>query len=443
MKKETARDMWTRLLKLVNGGCMSASLTNPGIVFTQQVKRGLYDDLPDAEYHALLHDFDQMAHGIWGVDNAELSASDALINAISATNISEKDMEAIIDILAESSSHTFYATKPETRNRTAPDDVCGADGWTPREIYDALSEKIRGQDDAVKAAAMVMFNTLNKRRCNAIFHGPTGSGKTEIWRQLGYLFKDSVRIADASQLIAEGWRGGVHLSDILFTLTPRQIEKGVVLVLDECDKIVCEPAVGGGGTDYNLLVQNNLLTLMDGGTLEFTSTEGRKAFSVDCSRISVVMTGCFERLNELKKLSEKPRLGFSSESRGTGPDASGDGISAEDLIRAGMRREVAGRVSKIAKVNPLTIEDFARIGQQEVERLAEQIRREINIDPGALVMLARIAEKKGLGARWMKQTLQNILDGLIFDDPDAETYRLEYEPPDADERRQAAAYAVA
>lgn len=315
---------------------------------------------------------------------------------------------------------------------------------TPKEIYNAISAKIHGQSEAVKAAAITMYNTLNGRRSNVIFYGPTGSGKTEIWRQMQRLHPESVRIADASQLIAEGWRGGVHLSDILYTLTPQQIKHGAVLVLDESDKILCEQAIGGAGTDYNLLVQNNLLTLMDGGTLEFSAADGHKAFTVDCSHISVVITGVFERLSELKKLSAKPRLGFVScgVDSGTISGVSDGELTAADLIKAGMRRELAGRISRIARVNPLTAADMLAIARQEVKRLGKQIRREVSANPDALVSLSEMADKKGLGARWLKSQLGLLLDEQLFADPNAPCYHLEMAVLGADERHEAAEYAA-
>ncbi len=51
-------------------------------------------------------------------------------------------------------------------------------------------------------------------------------------------------------------------------------------------------------------------------------------------------------------------------------------------------------------------------------------------------MLARIALHKGLGARWMKSKIGTMIDDMIYDDPDAQHYVIEYEPPDADARRQ-------
>lgn len=44
---------------------------------------------------------------------------------------------------------------------------------------------------------------------------------------------------------------------------------------------------------------------------------------------------------------------------------------------------------------------------------------------------------KRSGARWVKFRIGQIIDEIIYEDPTAPEYVAEYEPPDADERRQA------
>lgn len=72
---------------------------------------------------------------------------------------------------------------------------------------------------------MTVYHTLRGTRCTAVFAGPSGCGKSEIWRKMARLYPGLVRMIDFS--------------------------RGLVLVLDEADKILCESAMGVGGTDYN------------------------------------------------------------------------------------------------------------------------------------------------------------------------------------------------
>ncbi len=101
-----------------------------------------------------------------------------------------------------------------------------------------------------------------------------------------------------------------------------------------------------------------------------------------------------------------------------------------------MRAELAGRVNRIVCMDPLTVQDLVRIGQDEANRLSLLLDRPVDIVPDALIMLARIAMRKGLGARWLRSKIGEMIDDMIYDDPDAPHYVIEYEPPDADARRQ-------
>ena len=146
------------------------------------------------------------------------------------------------------------------------------------------------------------------------------------------------------------------------------------------------------------------------------------------------MLGAFSRLRERKAIGQK-HIGF-----GTAPVPAGDKqteeITVDDLIEYGMRAELAGRINRIICMDSLTIQDLIRIGKDEADHLSLLLDRPVDIAPDALIMLARIALHKGLGARWMKFKIGTMIDDMIYDNPDAQHYVIEYEPPDADKHRQ-------
>ena len=137
------------------------------------------------------------------------------------------------------------------------------DSPTGKEIRDAISLSVMNQPEAAKAAALIMYNHLSGRRTNAVFCGPSGCGKSEIWRCLSKEYPGMIRLMDFSRFAADGWNGSLHLRDIFDSIDPDSIRRhGLVVVLDEADKIVCEHAVGSGGTDHNMLLQNNLAIVL-------------------------------------------------------------------------------------------------------------------------------------------------------------------------------------
>ena len=126
-----------------------------------------------------------------------------------------KDMFCETENLMESETDSIYAT--------------------PQAIYDYLDSHIWKQDEAKKAAAMLMWKAQNKIKENVMFVGPSGCGKTKIWRCLQKIFPNQIVITDASNITSDGWKGdkkwGTLLNDPIFRKNSH-----TVLVLDEADK---------------------------------------------------------------------------------------------------------------------------------------------------------------------------------------------------------------
>src|SRR5699024_1240487 len=112
-------------------------------------------------------------------------------------------------------------------------------------------------------------------------------------------------------------------------------------------------------------------------------------------------------------------IGFGTATAPAG-DIQAEAITVDDLIEYGMRAELAGRINRIVCMDPLTVQDLVRIGQDESNRLALLLDQPVDIVTNALIMLERIALHKGLGDRWMKSKIGTMIDDMIYDDPDAQ-----------------------
>lgn len=77
------------------------------------------------------------------------------------------------------------------------------------------------------------------------------------------------------------------------------------------------------------------------------------------------------------------------------------------------------------------------VGLDETERLSQELGRPIDVDRSALVMLARIAMRQPDGEDYMRSHVRILVEDMVRRFPDRPAYKYEYEPPDADERRQA------
>ena len=430
MRRETAFDFWKRYLHLVHNGRGTMNVENPLCEFALQVHAGEYNALSDEEYAEILKDYKQF-NAIWKEMN-QRPAGDVLLEALRMTQIDDDSIDHIAGVLARHSEHSDYLQQAKAVGQkaspaseawdTGQGESDGADDLlSPREIYESLCGRIRGQEDAKKAASLLLFNHLQGRRSSAVFCGPSGCGKSEIWRYLSKEYPGLIRIMDASRLSADGWRGSLHLRDIFSDIPAEALEAhGLIVVLDEADKICCESAVGASGTNYNLLIQNNLLKMLDGDVIEFGEEDKKPAFSVDCSRVSIVLLGAFETL--LQKKSHGGGIGFGAAPR-VECDYGNTELTYSDMIGAGMRREIAGRINRIVSLRPLSVSDYREILTGPVlNDLQSAGQYTITIENAAADFLSAQAAASGLGVRWMRSQIMNAIDDLIFNDPHAGHY---------------------
>ncbi len=296
------------------------------------------------------------------------------------------------------------------------------DYWSPKEIEEYLHGDggVIGQEAACRAAAIITYNHFEGRPSVNLFHGKTGCGKTFIWEQLKRDLGPRIVIVDGSSLTAEGWKGGNKLSSVFRSMKPDDREKSII-VFDEFDKVL-EPQYGANGTNYSDIVTNQLLCLCNHGKLFFGAEERQESISVDCSMVSVVFLGCFDRLR--RSIQQRSvGIGFNACSRvEEHPE-----ITLEDIIESGLRRELAGRITRVVQMDDPTIDDFIRIGNAEIARQELLLNKKVICDPSIIITLSRMALGSELGARFVKNKLQCLIDDCIYDDPDAEQYEICYE----------------
>lgn len=418
MKFATATDLCALCTDHIMADGTGYYIENPADLFTNDAKDGKYDDMPDVAYNALVSETDELA-GLWD-NQPRRTVGDILLNILDRSPM-DRDQAGRLGVLLAG-----MLTKPTSGKGGGPQSALGPvlkksfEVRTPKEIRNFVARHVIGQPEAVKAAALIMWHQLSGRRTNAVFCGPSGCGKSEIWRCLSKEYPGLVRMVDFSRFSADGWSGSLHLRDIFNDIDPAAIRRrGLVVVLDEADKILCEHAIGSGGTDHNAIVQNGLLKLLDGDVVEFGAKDDRPALSIDCSKISVVMLGAFERLLD-GKIRDAKHIGFGS---GAADAGSHRNITYGDLIRAGMRREIAGRVNKIVILDPLSPEDYRSILEGPVlAGVQGSVKRPLRVDAAAACALAAHATESGLGVRWMRSAILDAMDDALFDAPEAEAY---------------------
>ena len=429
MERKQATQLWYNLIASLQGNRHGRiRFRNPAKRLDDEVWRGDYDDMDQQAFADLSHAVDEEAVLYTGSDFVD--TGNLLLSFLRRTHLEQREIRMVAEVLSHASERIDYTTQEEEDTFEEDPDGRPSDTFceiTPQEIYGMLSS-IYGQENAKRQAALTVFSHLQGRRRNAVFAGPTGAGKTEIWRILSKDF-DFIRIYDASTIAADGWRGGLHIRSIFEDIRPDLREKSII-VLDEADKML-EPKFTSGGSgrswDVAQAIQSNLLKIMDGDTLTFEDDgKGHRAFSVDCSHVSVVMLGSFETLLKKLNLARKPSIGFVSSPP---PDPGKSDITVQDLITHGnMRREVAGRVSSVTVMHAMDEADYLRLLEDPeaspLESLQKQYHTALWLSRGLKARLAKEAAESGLGVRYIKSRLQVMVDDKLYDDPLVETLSL-------------------
>lgn len=290
-----------------------------------------------------------------------------------------------------------------------------------------IKSKIIGQDQVVdKAITTILYNQnlrklgydLSKIRLlkkNMLIMGKTGTGKTEIIRQIASSLDIPCVVEDATKFTMEGYVGR-STTDMLIDLYERsgrdlqKAEQGI-LVIDEIDKKSGKEEKGVATTG----VQQSLLKIIEGGDFSFNDSLLKKGNNLifNTSSLTIFLLGAFQ---EIDKNKEKV-IGFTHD------------ISLEDksyigdkLIEYGLIPELVGRLTYIAKTNDLKHEDFVNIIKNSkisfLNLIADYYKKlgiEFNYNDDFVNYLAKKAKDKNLGARGIKIALEEILSDVEFD----------------------------
>ncbi len=431
MTHDMVKQFWNVYLGMAGKDGAHVNMSNPVDDFKARAHAGEFDKLTDDQYYRKEADAEELS-SFWDYQPSEM-AGIILLNALAKTDISDVEIDDIAGILADASVRTDYYTEEQECDEEGlgfspvdgPTPFDDGAGWTPHSIYDYLDQHIYGQEAAKRAASMLMYHHLNGNSRNIVMAGATGCGKTEIWRTLSKKF-NFIRIVNGPQLTCDGWKGSYHIKDI-FTGETKETAECLVIVIDEADKLF-ERSIGSSGTDFGQKIQNELLKIMDGDTLTFTDEKDRnKKITVDCSGISIVLCGSFERMLQ-ERTEASGSIGFCQPEREESRIAE---CSEEDLIQYGnVRREIAGRINQIVTLNALGAEDFEAIMESPaspIQKIEQSHHVSLTVDKDTKRKLASDAEKSGLGCRYIRSRLQSMLDEQMFDEPDAKEYSLCYE----------------
>jgi ATP-dependent Clp protease ATP-binding subunit ClpX len=207
---------------------------------------------------------------------------------------------------------------------------------------------------------------------SCIVVAPTGQGKTYLLRKMVRALDLNLITVDCSTLVGENYKGVSLSQRIAGAMEEAKDEKSFhqsVLFLDEADKL-CR------GSNQHSSGMTAVLQLFNGDSITI-SRDDRKAESVDVSRFLIILAGAFMGLEEIvcARLCPRPKIGFDAGMAARKSEAEYlQEVTADDLEKFGLMRELLGRLGTILVLPPLGLEDYMVLLNAEAGSVGEKYK---------------------------------------------------------------------
>ena len=292
------------------------------------------------------------------------------------------------------------------------------------DIFNEVSKTVICQDDQIREVATAIAKnsrlTSPSLKSTILLCGPTGVGKTEIFRVIQEKNMVPVTIEDSTEYTASGYKGKdvIEMLSHLIDKANGDIEKAQrgIIVLDEVDKKVSS---SGDHDIYTSAVIDSLLKMMEGHIYSVPVSKNIEV-PFDTSLLTFVFLGAFSGIEEHS--TKKAPMGFVTKEALEESKKITNLYNDDTLKKYGLKPEFIGRCDSIIVMNNLDVEDFIRIiktSDKSQLLLYKYLLKDIGIDfiydEKTIEAIALKAKELGLGARSIKKIVENAISVVSYE----------------------------
>jgi ATP-dependent Clp protease ATP-binding subunit ClpX len=326
----------------------------------------------------------------------------------------------------------------------------------PREMFNALSLHVVGQDHAKKTLSTSMalhleecVKNLSHSAPRILMIGQTGCGKTYLLKTLKsvdpYI---NVLFINSTEFTGTAWQGEslsnvwsllrIHIKNTIDEYA-KQYQSGLfnphenflgdkleeivkfisnrtILVFDEFDKLSFNRV--DESAESKKTFQDDLLKAIEDHEIQFDYKEEGKVNKGSCKfntkDIPIVFLGAFEGFEAIENPEIKRTIGFTKNEQEKTEKRS----FKESLVKYGFLRELCGRINTFTRLNKLSIENLVEILDknilEEYENMFKAYDSKIKFSAKFKQSIAEQAFKAEEGARALKDLVNEQIQEHLF-----------------------------